>query len=123
MKNPPIRADYLLGPATRCPQSSRLPGFRKSGQECVALSTFIGWYKRRRWSVSFTAGGNTYPEATTAAMNSCNSDERSQGRCQYRVAACAGGLGALAGWRRRGLQALKPGSIARFQRVPTRLDA
>jgi len=62
-----------------------------SGQECVGLATFIGSYKRTRWSLSFTAGGNTYPEATSAAMNSCNSDERSQGRCQYRVAACADG--------------------------------
>jgi len=70
-----------------------------------------------------TAGGNTHPEATTAAMNSCNSDGRSRGRRQYRVAACAGGLGALAGWRRKDLQAVKPGSIARFQRVPTLLDA
>jgi hypothetical protein len=62
-----------------------------SGAECVGLATFIGSYKRRRWLLSFTAGGNTYPEATNAAMNSCNSDERSQGRCTYRVAACADG--------------------------------
>ena len=39
-----------------------------SGQECVALATFIGSYRRRRWSLSFTAGGNTYPEAQNAAM-------------------------------------------------------
>jgi hypothetical protein len=62
-----------------------------SGQECAALSTFNGAYKRRRWSLSFTAGGNTYPEATNAAMGRCNADERSQGRCQFRVAACADG--------------------------------
>jgi hypothetical protein len=62
-----------------------------SGQECVGLATFVGSYKRRRWLLSFTAGGTTYPEATSAAMNSCNSDERSQGRCTYRVAACADG--------------------------------
>jgi len=62
-----------------------------SGQECVALATFIGSYKRRRWNLSFTSGGNTYPEAQNAAMGRCNSDERSQGRCQPRTAACADG--------------------------------
>lgn len=62
-----------------------------SGQECVALSTFIGNYRRRRWNLSFTAGGNTYPDAQSAAMYRCNSDERTQGHCQPRTAACADG--------------------------------
>jgi len=62
-----------------------------SGQECVALATFIGSYRRRRWSLSFTAGGTTYPEAQNAAIARCNADERSQGRCQPRTAACADG--------------------------------
>jgi hypothetical protein len=62
-----------------------------SGQECAALATFIGSYKRRRWSLSFTAGGTTYPEAQNAAMGRCNADERSQGNCQPRTAACADG--------------------------------
>jgi hypothetical protein len=62
-----------------------------SGQVCVALATFIGSYKRRRWDLSFTAGGETYPEAQNAAMARCNSDERAQGRCQFRAAACADG--------------------------------
>ncbi|MGO8908113.1 MAG: DUF4189 domain-containing protein [Bradyrhizobium sp.] len=62
-----------------------------SGQECVALATFIGSYRRRRWNLSFTAGGTTYPEAQNAAMARCNADERSQGRCQPRTAACADG--------------------------------
>ncbi len=62
-----------------------------SGQECVALATFIGSYRRRRWNLSFTAGGVTYPEAQNAAMGRCNADERSQGRCQPRTAACADG--------------------------------
>ena len=62
-----------------------------SGQECVALSTFNGSYKRSRWNLSFTAGGNTYPEATRSAMDRCNADERSRGRCVFRVAACADG--------------------------------
>ena len=62
-----------------------------SGQECVALATFIGAYRRRRWNLSFTAGGMTYPEAQGAAINRCNSDERTQGHCQPRTAACADG--------------------------------
>jgi hypothetical protein len=62
-----------------------------SGPECIALSTFNGSHKRTRWNLSFTAGGNTYPEATRTAMDRCNSDERSRGRCVFRVAACADG--------------------------------
>jgi Domain of unknown function (DUF4189) len=62
-----------------------------SGQECVALATFIGSYRRRRWNLSFTAGGMTYPDAQNAAIARCNADERSQGRCQPRTAACADG--------------------------------
>jgi hypothetical protein len=62
-----------------------------SGKQCGALATFIGNYKRRRWLLSFTAGGETYPEAQTAALSRCNSDERSQGRCTSRIAACADG--------------------------------
>lgn len=62
-----------------------------SGQQCVGLATFIGNYRRRRWSLSFTAIGATYPEAQSAALGRCNSDERSQGQCQTRTAACADG--------------------------------
>ena len=58
-----------------------------SGQQCVALATFNG----RRWRLSYTAGGDTYPEAQLAAMARCNSDDRTRGRCQFRVAACADG--------------------------------
>lgn len=62
-----------------------------SGQECVSLATFIGSYRRRRWNLSYTAGGMTYPTAQGAAMDRCNSDERTQGRCQSRTTACADG--------------------------------
>jgi hypothetical protein len=62
-----------------------------SGQECVGLATFVGNYRRRRWLLSFTAGGMTYPEAQRAALDRCNSDERSQGHCQTRTTACADG--------------------------------
>jgi hypothetical protein len=34
-----------------------------SGQQCGALATFIGPYRRRRWVLSFTAGGGTYPDS------------------------------------------------------------
>jgi hypothetical protein len=43
-----------------------------------ALATFIGSCWRRRWSLSFTAGGETYPEAQNAALVRCNADERSR---------------------------------------------
>jgi len=62
-----------------------------SGQQCAALATFVGTYKRRRWNLSFTAGGTTYPSAQGAAVERCNSDERTQGRCQPRTTACADG--------------------------------
>jgi hypothetical protein len=62
-----------------------------SGQECVGLATFIGNYRRRRWLLSFTAGGMTYPDAQRAALDRCNADERSQGHCQTRTTACADG--------------------------------
>ena len=62
-----------------------------SGQRCAALATFIGRYSRRRWNLSYSAGGETYPEAQSNAMQRCNSDERAQNRCQLRTAACADG--------------------------------
>jgi hypothetical protein len=62
-----------------------------SGHECAALATFIGNYGRRHWKLSFTWGGDTYPAAQNGAMNRCNSDERTQGRCQLRTAVCADG--------------------------------
>ncbi len=62
-----------------------------SGQECVSLATFIGSHRRRRWQLSFTAGGTTYPDAQNAALGRCNDDERSRGRCHSRVTACADG--------------------------------
>lgn len=89
----PSKADAEVRVAKQCSSFGRggcqIVSF--SGQECVALATFIGSYRGRRWSLSFTAGGNTYPEAQNAAMDRCNSDERSHGRCQPRTAACADG--------------------------------
>jgi hypothetical protein len=62
-----------------------------SGQECVGLATFVGNYRRRRWLLSFTAGGMTFPQAQAAALERCNADERTRGNCQFRTAACADG--------------------------------
>jgi hypothetical protein len=62
-----------------------------SGHECAALATFIGNYGRRNWKLSFTWGGDTYPAAQNGAMNRCNSDQRTRGRCQLRAAVCADG--------------------------------
>jgi hypothetical protein len=60
-----------------------------SGQECVALATFVGNYRRKRWLLSYTAGGMSSPEAQRAALDRCNADERTQGKCVFRTAACA----------------------------------
>jgi hypothetical protein len=62
-----------------------------SGQECVALATFVGSYARRRWLLSYIGAGTTYPEAQSAALGRCNADERSRSHCQPRTAACADG--------------------------------
>lgn len=62
-----------------------------SGKQCVGLATFIGRYGRKRWNLSYTAGGETYPDAQRSAMSRCNSDERTRGRCQNRTVACADG--------------------------------
>jgi hypothetical protein len=58
-----------------------------SGRECIALSAFSG----RGWKLSFTAKGSTFPEAQTNALNYCNSDKRTGGRCTFRTAVCADG--------------------------------
>ena len=42
----------------RAIRTRRLPGHELLGPECVALATFIGSYRRRRWILSFTAGGD-----------------------------------------------------------------
>jgi hypothetical protein len=58
-----------------------------SGQQCGALATYLG----RRWKLSFTEGGSTYPEAQNNAMARCNADERTRGNCQIRNVTCADG--------------------------------
>jgi hypothetical protein len=58
-----------------------------SGRECIALAAFSG----RRWKLSFTARGSTFPEAQTNALNYCNADQRTGSGCQFRTAVCADG--------------------------------
>jgi hypothetical protein len=79
--------------------AQRCAGFRRgeckvvsfSGQECAALATFIGPYRRRRWLLSYIGAGTSYPEAQSSALGRCNADERSRSHCQSRTAACADG--------------------------------
>jgi TPR repeat protein len=58
-----------------------------SGPECAALATFIN----RRYRLSYTAGGMTYPDAQSNALDRCNADGRTRGRCRSRTAFCADG--------------------------------
>jgi hypothetical protein len=62
-----------------------------SGDYCAALATYIGAHSRRRYKLSFSAGGRTVPEAQHAAMERCNSDTRTRGRCQLRTTVCGDG--------------------------------
>ncbi len=62
-----------------------------TGDKCVGLATFIGRTGRTRWKLSFTAGASTGPEAQKAAVDRCNSDERTRGRCQLRTMVCGDG--------------------------------
>jgi hypothetical protein len=90
----PTKADAEALAAKGCAKFGRSGGCEVasfSGQQCVSLATFNGPYARRRWNLSFTAGGDTYPEAQNAAMARCNSDERTRGRCQTRTTVCADG--------------------------------
>jgi Domain of unknown function (DUF4189) len=61
------------------------------GEQCVALASFAGRSGRKRWQLSFTAGGLTGPEAQLAAMKRCNDDQRTRGRCQLRTMVCGDG--------------------------------
>ena len=58
-----------------------------SGRECVALASSSAG----RWKLAFTSGGATFPEAQSNALNRCNADPRSRGRCQFQTAVCADG--------------------------------
>ena len=61
------------------------------GELCVGLAHFSGTSGRRRWQLSFTAGGPTTPDAQKAALERCNSDQRTNKRCQLRIVVCGDG--------------------------------
>jgi len=62
-----------------------------SGEYCAALATYIGSHSRRRYKLSFSGGGPSVHEAQNAAMNYCNGDSRTRGRCQLRTTVCGDG--------------------------------
>ncbi|MGE0753284.1 MAG: DUF4189 domain-containing protein [Variibacter sp.] len=62
-----------------------------SGDLCVALATYIGAYRGRRWKLSYTSGSTSSAEAQQKALARCNDDKRTRGRCQLRTVACADG--------------------------------
>ncbi len=61
------------------------------GELCGALATYIGSHSRYRYRLSFTGGGLTSPDAQRAALNRCNEDRRTRGRCQLRTVVCGDG--------------------------------
>jgi hypothetical protein len=62
-----------------------------SGEICVGLATYIGSHSGRRWKLSFTGGADSSAAAQQKALDRCNADQRSRGRCQLRTVACADG--------------------------------
>jgi hypothetical protein len=62
-----------------------------SGEICVGLATFIGSHSGRRWKLSFTGGADSSAAAQQKALDRCNADQPSRGRCQLRTVACADG--------------------------------
>ena len=62
-----------------------------SGEYCAALATYIGSHSRRRYKLSFSGGGQSVHEAQNAAMDYCNGDSRTRGRCQLRTTVCGDG--------------------------------
>jgi Domain of unknown function (DUF4189) len=62
-----------------------------NGEYCAALATYIGSHSRRRYKLSFSAGGTSVPQAQKAAMDRCNDDRRTRGKCQLRTTVCGDG--------------------------------
>jgi Domain of unknown function (DUF4189) len=57
------------------------------GTLCAALAN----YRVGRYRGAFTAGGNTNPEAQRNAIDRCNNEPRSRGRCSLRTVVCGDG--------------------------------
>ncbi len=89
----PSKAEAEADVAKRCAKFGRgaceVAAF--PGQMCAALATYIGSHSRRRYRLSFTAGGLTSPEAQQKALQRCNDDSRTRGRCQLRTVVCGDG--------------------------------
>jgi hypothetical protein len=62
-----------------------------TGEYCAALATYIGSHSRRRYKLSFSGGGLSVHEAQKEAMDRCNGDSRTRGRCQLRTTVCGDG--------------------------------
>jgi hypothetical protein len=62
-----------------------------SGGLCAALATYLGSHSGKRYKLSFTGGGLTSPDAQKKAMERCNDDKRTRGRCQLRTVVCGDG--------------------------------
>jgi Domain of unknown function (DUF4189) len=57
------------------------------GELCVALANYRGGGYR----AAYTGGGQTSPEAQKTAVDRCNDDRRTRGRCQLRTVVCGDG--------------------------------
>lgn len=88
-----LKAEAEADVAVRCAKFGRgsCETVNFSGELCVGLATYIGAYSGRRWKLSFTAGATSSAEAQKKALERCNGDRRSRGRCQLRTVACADG--------------------------------
>ena len=66
-----------------------------NGETCAALASYSGTHSRRRsrttYRLSFSGGGPSVHEAQKAALDYCNADSRTRGRCQLRTTVCGDG--------------------------------
>jgi hypothetical protein len=87
----PTKSDAEALAAVGCAKFGRSGGCKVvsfSGQHCVSLASF----SNRRWKMSFTEGGTTYPEAQAAARRTCETDGHNRGQeCRSITTVCADG--------------------------------
>jgi hypothetical protein len=89
----PSKAEAEADVAKKCAKFGRgaceVIGF--SGSLCAALATYLGAHSGKRYKLSFTGGGLTSPDAQKKALERCNEDKRTRGRCQLRTVVCGDG--------------------------------
>jgi uncharacterized protein DUF4189 len=89
----PSKAEAEADVAKKCAKFGRgaceVIGF--SGALCAGLATYIGAHSGKRYKLSFTGGGLTSPDAQKKALERCNEDKRTRGRCQLRTVVCGDG--------------------------------